>query len=121
MQKFVFSFLLGLLAFCGASAQTTTTTTPATAVADTVALKEYAGKYKFEGLPFEYIEFSLKDGVLNVQAGDQGGPMVQNKEVPEKFDAADGQAKITFVRNEEKKVVRVSIDYQGMMLEGKKE
>lgn len=93
----------------------------AATTSDTTALREYAGKFKFEGLPFEYIYFTLKDGVLSIQAGDQGGPMTQDKTTPEKFEAAEGQAKITFVRDDNKKVNKVSIEYQGMVLEGKKE
>jgi hypothetical protein len=47
--------------------------------------------------------------------------MTQDKATPEKFEAAEGQAKIAFVRDDNKKVAKVTIDYQGMLLEGKKE
>ncbi|MCU0339998.1 MAG: hypothetical protein MUE30_08940 [Spirosomaceae bacterium] len=112
--------VMGVL-FVSHSVSAQDATAAATTVSDTTALKEYAGKYKFEGLPFDYIYFSLKDGVLNIQAGDQGGPMTQDKATPEKFEAAEGQAKIAFVRDDNKKVAKVTIDYQGMLLEGKKE
>jgi len=38
-----------------------------------INLDEYTGKYKMTGLPFPYVEVSLKDGKLMMQAGDQGG------------------------------------------------
>lgn len=120
MKKVIFSFILGVFAVSySASAQTA----PQTAMAskDTTALKEFTGKYKFEGLPFEHMEFSLKEGTLTVQAGDQGGAMAPIKESTDRFETLDSAAKFTFVRNEEKKIIRVSVEYQGMVFEGKKE
>jgi hypothetical protein len=43
-----------------ASAQTATPSLTAVVALDTAALKEYAGKYKFEGLLFDYMEVPLK-------------------------------------------------------------
>ncbi|AEI49323.1 hypothetical protein [Runella slithyformis] len=120
MLKIVLTTLLGIFAVSySASAQTAPAT--ATVVSDTTALKEFTGKYKFEGLPFEYMEFSLKAGSLTVQAGDQGGAMAPIKDAVDKFETADGAAKFTFARNEEKKVAKVTVEYQGMVFEGKKE
>lgn len=120
MIKVVLTALVGIAAISySASAQTAPAT--ATAATDTTALKEFTGKYKFEGLPFEYMEFSLKAGSLNVQAGDQGGPMTPVKDAVDKFEIADGAAKFTFARNEEKKVAKVTVEYQGMVFDGKKE
>lgn len=120
MIKVVLTVLLGIVAISySASAQTAPAT--ATAAADTTALKAFAGKYKFEGLPFEYMEFTLKEGSLSVQAGDQGGPIAPIKDAVDRFETADGAAKFTFARNEEKKVAKVTVEYQGMVFEGKKE
>jgi hypothetical protein len=118
MKKLFFTAIIAFVAFTfTASAATMIPQIAMESVSDTIKLKEYAGKYKFVGLPFEYMEITLKEGVLNVEAGDQGGPMTQDKEVPEKFDVA-GEALFKFVRNEEKKVVKVVVEYQGMTLEG---
>jgi hypothetical protein len=121
MKKLFFTVIIAFVAFTfTASAETIAPQITMESVSDTVKLKEYAGKYKFVGLPFEYMEITLKEGVLNVEAGDQGGPMTQDKEVPEKFDVA-GEALFKFVRNDEKKVVKVVVEYQGMTLEGTKD
>jgi hypothetical protein len=121
MKKLSFFAIIAFVAFTfTASASTIVPQINMESVSDTVKLKEYAGKYKFVGLPFEYMEITLKEGVLNVEAGDQGGPMTQDKEVPEKFDVA-GEALFKFVRNDEKKVVKVVVEYQGMTLEGTKD
>lgn len=120
MIKVVFTFIVAFLAISySVSAQTAPAT--ATAASDTTALKEFTGKYKFENLPFQYMEFSLKEGSLSVQAGDQGGPIAPVKDAVDKFEIADGAAKFTFVRNEEKKVAKVTVEYQGQVFEGKKE
>lgn len=120
MNKVILAALVGIMAISySASAQSAPAT--ATAAADTSALKAFAGKYKFEGLPFDHMEFSLKEGSLTVQAGDQGGPIAPIKDAVDRFETADGAAKFTFARNEEKKVAKVTVEYQGMVFEGKKE
>lgn len=79
----------------------------------------YAGKYKMEGLPFEYIEVSFKDGKLLIDAGGQGGEL-KATDTPDKFDA-DGRATIIFVKDETGKVTKMKVDASGMAFEGKKE
>ena len=121
MKKLFYTLVLGFIATCfSLSAGTSGSTISVNFVSDTLALKEYTGKYKFVGLPFDYMEITLKEGVLNVEAGDQGGPMTQDKEMPEKFDVL-GEAVFKFIRNEEKKVIKVVVEYQGMILNGEKE
>jgi hypothetical protein len=121
MKKIIFAFFVGMLAFSfSSSAKSSHTFEIKTIVSDTAALKEFVGKYTFEGLPFDHMEISLKDGVLNIQAGEQGGPMKQDSAIPEVFDIA-GEAKIKFIRNDEKIVSKIVVEYQGMVLEGKKE
>lgn len=89
------------------------------AVADSVDLNDYVGKYKMDGLPFEYITVSLKDGKLRLSTGDQESELTPLKD-PDKFDAS-GQATFLFVRDADKKVKAVTLDAQGMQFEGKKE
>ncbi|WP_337043198.1 hypothetical protein [Emticicia sp. 17c] len=83
-------------------------------------LSEYVGKYKFEELPFEFIEFKLTDGKLVVDAGGQGGEVKKDAEKDDIFATEDGNAKFTFKRNDEKKIVKVTLEYQGMTFEGTK-
>ncbi len=118
MKKVFFSLILGVFAVSySASAQTVPPTVNKSTSTDTTALKEFTGKYKFEGLPFEHMEFSLKEGALTVQAGDQGGAMTPIKETTDRFETLDSAAKFTFFRNEEKKIIKVSVEYQGMVFE----
>ncbi|WP_019991282.1 hypothetical protein [Rudanella lutea] len=90
------------------------------AMADSVDLNQYAGKFKFEGLPFEYLTIAVKEGKLTVSTGEETGELTPIKDTPDAYDAA-GRAKLQFVRDENKKVKGISLDAQGMIFEGKKE
>lgn len=93
---------------------------PPVSVADSVALTDYVGKYKMEGLPFEYITIAVKDGKLTIDTGSEAGPLTPVKDAADKFDA-DGRATLKFNRDATKKVTGVTLDAQGMSFDGKKE
>ncbi len=80
----------------------------------------YTGKYKYEGLPFQYMEISVKDGKLIFSGGEYNGSLNPIKEKKDAFDA-DGLALFTFFRNSEGKVAELQIDYQGQSYLGKRE
>ncbi len=91
------------------------------AAAQTVAavdLKDYAGKYKMTGLPFPFVEVSVIDGKVMIQAGEQGGEIKPVGE--DKFDA-DGKATILFIRDEKKKVSKLKMEAMGFSFDGIKE
>lgn len=87
---------------------------------DPVDLNQYVGKYKFEGLPFEYITIGVKDGKLTIDTGSEAGTLTPIKDTTDKFDA-DGRATLKFNRDENRKVNGITLDAQGMSFEGKKE
>jgi cytochrome c len=70
------------------------------------------------GLPFENIEISVKEGKLQITAGDQSGEITALPE-PDKFDAA-GQATIQFVRDNQGKVTQVKLIASGFSFDGQK-
>ena len=80
---------------------------------------DYAGKYKMQGLPFDYIEFSVKDNKLIMNANGQGGEIAPT-DTPDKYDA-DGKAMVIFIRNEANKISGVKMEAMGMSFEGKRE
>ena len=120
MKKTIF---LSLFAIClgtvNASAQTTNSKDSVTAfsIADSAS---YTGKYKYEGLPFEYMEISVKDGKLAYLGGDYNGVLEPSKDKKDAFDAG-GVAIFTFLRNAESKVGELQIDYEGQTFVGKRE
>jgi cytochrome c len=81
-------------------------------------LSAFTGKYKMTGLPFPYIEMSVKDGKLVMDAGGQAG-LVQATSTKDKFDAS-GRAMISFVRDNQK-VTKLVMEAMGFKFEGVKE
>lgn len=107
-------FLFGLAVNTSAQANKNTT---AFSIADS---SSYIDKYRFEGLPFEYMEVFVKDKKLSYSGGQFNGflnPVVDKRDV---FDA-EGGATFTFLRNKERKVAELQIDYMGQTYYGVRE
>ena len=120
MKKLFFIFFLGAgLISLKANAQSTTTPEIKTqfSIADSAAFK---GKYKFEGLPFEYIEVTVQDNKLYFVGGEYNGFLTPINDKKDSFDV-DGQALFTFGRNNENNIIELKVDYQGQSYVGKKE
>lgn len=99
--------------------QVETAQTAAPVVETKTNIEEYVGKYKMTGLPFDYVEITVQDGKVIMNAGGQGGP-VSPTDTPDKYDA-DGKAILNFIRNDAKKVTGVQMEAMGFKFEGKKE
>lgn len=122
MRKYVLLFLVTMFMGVGYSyAQSTPAPQDTTAwfkVSDTAL---YKGKYKVEGMPFEYVEISVKDSKLYFHAGEYEGFLEPLKDRKEAFDAL-GQAVFTFNRIADgTDIDGLKIDYNGSLIEGKKE
>lgn len=120
MRKTIFITLFSVCLFAlKASAQDTkpTDSIPAFSIADS---SNFTGKYKYEGLPFEYMEISVKDSQLFYSGGEYNGPLDALADKKDAFDAS-GQATFTFLRNDVDKVTTLQIDYQGQTFSGTKE
>jgi len=129
MRKTIFISLFSVCLFTlKVSAQDTTPTDsiPAYSIADSIAAfsiadsAAFTGKYKYEGLPFEYMEISVKDGKLFYSGGEYNGPLDDIKNKKDAFDA-NGHAIFTFLRNDDNEVTTLQIDYQGQTFTGTKE
>ena len=81
-------------------------------------LEDYVGKFKFTGLPFPYITFTVADGALVSDTGTDKGP-IKPTATADRFDA-NGQAMFQFVRTDGK-VTSVKLEAMGMTFEGVKE
>ena len=122
MKTIVFTLActLSLSTLYAASTPAPAATTTQVSVADSVDLNQYVGKYKFEGLPFEFVTIAVKDGKLTIDTGTESGAMTAVKDAADTFDAS-GRATLKFKRDDTKKVTGVTLDAQGMSFEGKKE
>lgn len=111
-------FSLGLFAL-EASAQTAKPSDTASvfSIADSAT---FTGKYKYEGLPFDYMEISVKEGKLYYSGGEYSGFLDPLKDKKDAFDAS-GAATFTFGRNSDNKVTELKIDYQGQTYVGQRD
>ena len=120
MKKLIFILAL-TTGFLAAQAYSQTTTTSETktqfSIADSAAFKR---KYKYEGLPFEYVEVSVQDNKLYFVGGEYNGALIPIHNKKDAFDV-NGEAVFTFSRNTENKIIELKIDYQGQSYLGKKE
>lgn len=120
MKKLLMMLLLtiGMVAL-KASAQTAATPAAKSqfSIADSAS---FTGKYKYEGLPFEYIEVTVKEGKLHFVGGEYNGFLVPKADKKDTFDVND-VAVFTFIRNAENKVTELKVDYEGESHHGKKE
>lgn len=117
MKRHLLVLVVAMFAFAtSSSAQTTDSSW--FKVADTAL---YKGKYKVEGAPFDYMEITVKESKLYYTGGGYEGFLDPIKDKKEAFDAM-GQAVFTFIRNTDgTDVDAFKIDYQGMVIDGKKE
>lgn len=117
------TILLSLFAICLCTLKTAAQTSKpkdSVAVFSIADSASYTGKYKYEGMPFEYMEISVKDGKLHYLGGEYNGVLDPVKDKKDAFDAG-GVAAFTFLRNPESKVAELQIQYEGQNYVGKKE
>ena len=87
--------------------------------ATATTLADYVGKYKFIGLPFEFIEIVVENGQVVGITPDQRGALTKLA-APDTFDAA-GQAVLKFVREGGKVVGMKLLPPEGGSFDGVKE
>jgi hypothetical protein len=93
--------------------------TAQTAAAPTVDLKQYVAKFKFEGAPFETIEVILaEDGKLYGDAGESGRAELVPTEKPDVMNVTGYDGTCEFIRDENKKIIKVSLSVMGNTFEG---
>ena len=114
----VFSCVVALFSLeAGAQATQTPETKSTFSISDSAAFK---GKYKFEGLPFEYVDLSVQNSKLYFVGGEYNGPLEPITDKKDVFNV-NGEAVFTFNRNAENKIIELKIDYNGQSFVGKKE
>lgn len=122
-MKKLMLFVICLMAFTAfeknANAATTIGNPLTVSQADTTQHAEYVGKYKMEGMPFDYVELTTKDGKLHYVAGEYQGDLT-SKTAKDEFDA-NGQATIKFTRDASNMVKGISLNAQGQDFTGIKE
>ena len=83
------------------------------------ALLDYLGKYKMKGMPFEFLEVTLNEGVLSLEAPSGGSALKSSASEHDLFTTTDNST-IRFVRDANKKVVKLKAEFMSMPFEGDK-
>lgn len=86
-------------------------------MATTASLSDYVGKYKMEGLDFDVLTLSLKDGQIHFQGDTVQGVFTPVADKADTFDA-EGQAMVKFERDAQGKVSKIVVDTQGRTFYG---
>jgi hypothetical protein len=96
---------------------TATMTTPAATILDTMLVKPYVGKYKSD---MGSIKVWIENGQLLGELEGQGSGELRLTEKADVFTIVGMDGDVTFIRNEEKKVIKVKINAQGATIEGER-
>ena len=92
----------------------------AVAKIDTVAAKEYVGKYKMKGAPFENVFVTIAGGKMMGEAEGQGTAELAPTKDVDVFEIVGYGGTVLFLRDENKKIKGCQLTMQGSTLEGEK-
>jgi hypothetical protein len=96
---------------------TATMTTPAATVLDTTLVNQYLGKYKSD---MGNIKVWIEKGQLLGELEGQESAELRLTEKADVLTIVGMDGDVTFIRNEEKKVIKVKINAQGATIEGER-
>ncbi len=96
---------------------TATATVTIPAALDTMLVKPYLGKYKSD---MGSIKVWIENGQFLGELEGQGSGELRLTEKADVFTIVGMDGDVTFIRNEEKKVIKVKINAQGATIEGEK-
>jgi hypothetical protein len=96
---------------------TASMTTPAATVLDTALVNQYVGKYKSD---MGNIKVWIEKGQLLGELEGQESAELRLTEKADVFTIVGMEGDVTFIRNEEKKVIKVKINAQGANIEGER-
>ena len=119
MKKVIFTLLFTASLFSTRAFAFTAMPTNISVSADSTKLDDFVGKFKFEGLPFEFVEVTLKEeGKIHLVAGDRIGDVPPMPDKPNSFQTPE--AVLTFIRDDKNVVIKLTIDTGGETYEGAK-
>ncbi|MES2330796.1 MAG: hypothetical protein V4539_14430 [Bacteroidota bacterium] len=88
---------------------------------DSSVLKEYAGKYVFpDGSVIPNVVVKLEDGALTMTSAAGTSPLIKDKEKEDLYNITSFNGTAKFNRDANKKIIGVSVDARGYLLEGTK-
>jgi hypothetical protein len=118
MKKVLFIAFLSISCFTiETKAQTAVAEKPAAVAVDTMVFKPYIGSYKCE---MGQIKVWLEDSKLIGELEGQGKAELRLSDKADVLSLEGMEGDVTFIRNEDKKVVKIKINVQGQVIDGDK-
>lgn len=119
MKSLLCTLIVGMfLALGTASAQAPTTSAPATPALDSLSAKDLLGKYDTGGMGT--IIVSWEQGKVIGALEGQGSAELKPTATPDVLSIIGFEGTATFIRDEQKKVIKVKLEVQGQVIEGSK-
>ncbi|MDX2067397.1 MAG: hypothetical protein SFV55_03165 [Haliscomenobacter sp.] len=119
MKSLLCTLIVGLfLALGTANAQAPTTSVPATTALDSLGAKELLGKYDTGGMGT--IIVSWEQGKVIGTLEGQGSAELKPTNTPDVLSIVGYEGTATFIRDEQKKVIKVRMEVKGQVIEAAK-
>jgi len=121
MKSLFCTLIVGFfLALGSASAQTSTTPAPPPVPAlDSLSAKDFFGKYDTGGMGLIVVAWEQGKVVGSLEG--QGSAELKPSSTPDVLTIAGYDGTATFIRDEQKKVIKVKLEVQGQVIEGAKQ
>ena len=120
MKSFFCMLIVGLfLAMGTASAQATATAPPPTPALDSLSAKDYFGKYDTGGMGLLTVAWQQGKVVGTLEG--QGTAELKPTATVDVLTILGYDGTATFIRDEQKKVIKIKLDVQGQIIEGAKQ
>ncbi|MDX1939130.1 MAG: hypothetical protein SFU99_01180 [Saprospiraceae bacterium] len=120
MKSILCTFIVALFFVLGsASAQSTDMPASAIPALDSVSVQEFLGTYNTAGVGT--ISVTWQQGKMIGAMEGQGSAELKPTPTPDVMNIIGYEGIVTFIRNEEKKIIKLKLEVQGQVIEGEKQ
>jgi hypothetical protein len=118
MKSLLCTLIVGLFLALGVATAQAPTTPPPTPALDSLGAKDFLGKYDTGGMG--NIVVSWEQGKVIGALEGQGSAELKPTATPDVLNIVGFEGTATFIRDEQKKVIKVKLEVQGQVIEGAK-
>lgn len=118
MKSLLCTFIVGLFLALGTATAQAPATPPPTPALDSLSAKDLLGKYDTGGMG--NIVVSWEQGKVIGALEGQGSAELKPTATPDVLSIVGFEGTATFIRDEQKKVIKVKLEVQGQVIEGAK-
>lgn len=119
MKSLLCTVIVGLFLAWGTASAQATTTPPPTPALDSLSAKDYFGKYDTGGMGLLTVTWQQGKVVGTLEG--QGTAELKPTATADVLTILGYDGTATFIRDEQKKVIKIKLDVQGQIIEGAKQ